>query len=89
MRRGGRGAEAGGDGGVKMDGELKKVRDNANEERRSEGREMGQSTEERISGLKRNAPAMPHKYKKRRGKGGGFREREEGTQRKPGYKEQM
>lgn len=59
----------GGDGGVKTDGELKKVRDNANEERRSEGREMGQSAEERISGLNRNAPAMPHKCQKRRGKG--------------------
>lgn len=79
----------GGDGGVKTDGKLKKVRDNANEERRSEGREMGQSAEERISGLNRNAPAMPHKCQKRRGKGGGYRGREEGTQRKLGYKEQM
>lgn len=59
------GAESDGDGGVKTDRELKKVRDNANEERRSEGREMGQTAEQRISGLKRNAPVMPHKYKKR------------------------
>lgn len=52
-----------------MDRELKKVRDNANEERRIEGREMGQTAEQRISGLKRNAPVMPHKYKKKSGKG--------------------
>lgn len=82
--RQGRGAESDGDGGVKTDRELKKVRDNANEERRSEGREMGQTAEERISGLKRNAPVMPHKYKKR----GGYEEREVGMQRKPGYKEE-
>lgn len=81
----GEGAESDGDGGVKTDG----IKESANEERRSEGREMGQSAEERICGLKRNAPAMPHKYKKEERKGGGRREREEGTQRKPGYKEQM
>lgn len=55
------------------------MRDNANEERRSEGREMGQSGTERISGLKRNAPAMPHKYQKEERKGGR-------TQRKRGGK---
>lgn len=42
---------------------------------------MGQSAEEQISGLKRNAPAVPHKSRKRRGKGGGHGEREEGTQK--------
>lgn len=49
---------------------------------------MGQTAEQRISGLKRNAPVMPHKYKKE-WKGGGYEEREVGMQRKPGYKEEM
>lgn len=85
---GGGGAESDGDGGVKTDGELKKVRDNANEERRSEGGEMGQSAEERICGLRRNGPAMPHKYEKQERKGGRIRGKrggnaeETGTQRK-------
>lgn len=64
------------------------MRDNANEERRSEGREMGQTAEQRISGLKRNGPVMLHKYKKK-GEQRGRIQREVGMQRKPEYKDDM
>lgn len=50
------------------------------------GGEMGQTDGKLISGLKRNAPAMPYRHKKRREKGE-VSEGEVEEERKPTYKE--